>query len=275
MGIRRHIPNAITSCNLLSGVVGLVFAFSGRTDLAFIMMLAAGVFDFFDGFAARALKVSSPVGRELDSLSDDVSFGVLPAVMLFVTMGSGPFRWLTLLLAVFSALRLAKFNLDERQHDGFLGLPTPSAAILCGSIAAYAFCRPASWLAGLCATQWFLPLLAAALCALLVCEIPFFAFKSGSPSPAPEPGSTEPEPASCHPEPAEGSPHPEPPSCHPEPAEGSPSFSPLPLKRTAFFCIAFVGTIVTAVLGWHWTAVPLLVFASYILENLVFALFKI
>ena len=241
------------------------------------MMLAAGVFDFCDGFAARALKVSSPIGRELDSLSDVVSFGVLPSVMLFVTMGSGPFRWLTLLLAVFSALRLAKFNVDERQHGGFLGLPTPSAAILCGSIASYALCRPASWLAGLCATQWFLPLLAAALCALLVSEIPFIAFKSGSPSTVPEPASSVPEPAEgpCHPEPASTVPEPAEGPCHPEPAEGSPSFSPLPLKRTAFFCIAFVGAVVTAVLGWHWTAVPLLVFASYILENLVFALFKI
>lgn len=236
MGLKRHIPNAITSCNLLSGVVGLVFAFSGRADLAFFMMLAAGAFDFCDGLAARALGVSSPLGRELDSLSDAVSFGVLPSAMLFTAMPEGLTRWITLLPAVFSALRLAKFNLDERQHSGFLGLPTPSSAILCGSIAAYAFFRPTSWLGQLCATPWFLPVLAALLCFLLVCEIPFFAFKK---------------------------------------AQDGASFPVLSLKRTAFFCLAALAVIVTAVLGWHWTAVPLLVFASYILENLVFAVFRV
>jgi len=203
------------------------------------MMLAAGVFDFCDGLAARALGVSSPVGRELDSLSDVVSFGVLPSVMLFMTMPEGVFRWLPLLLAAFSALRLAKFNVDERQHSSFLGLPTPSSAILCGSVAAYAFFRPASWLGRLCVTPWFLPALAAVLCALLVCEIPFFAFKSGS-------GHSE------------------------QPLPSLPG-----LKRTAFFCIAAMAVIVTAVLGWHWTAIPLLVFSAYILENLIFALFRV
>ena len=86
MSLRAHIPNAITSLNLLCGVVGVVFALRGSTDLAFFLMLAAGLFDFCDGLAARLLDAHSPIGGELDSMADMVSFGVLPSVMLYTCM---------------------------------------------------------------------------------------------------------------------------------------------------------------------------------------------
>ena len=148
MIIRKAIPDIITSLNLLCGVLGVMFTFNGRPDIAFCMMLAAAVFDFLDGLAARALDAYSDIGKELDSLCDVVSFGVLPALMLYRTMvdltGAGVFCCLPLILAVFSALRLAKFNIDERQHGSFLGLPTPASAMICGALCCYVFMEPAS-----------------------------------------------------------------------------------------------------------------------------------
>jgi len=163
MQIVKHIPNSITSMNLVSGSIGVIFCLSGDVRTAFVLMIASAVFDFFDGFAARMLGAYSEIGKELDSLADMVSFGLLPALMLHETMllcgvgtgaaalsvGSGAtalsgtfgtgnwISWLPLVLAAFSALRLAKFNLDERQHDSFIGLPTPAAAMICGSLAYY------------------------------------------------------------------------------------------------------------------------------------------
>ncbi|MBQ9475256.1 MAG: CDP-diacylglycerol--serine O-phosphatidyltransferase [Bacteroidales bacterium] len=182
MNISKSIPNAITCLNLLCGSAGVIFACNSRIDTAFILMLAAAVCDFLDGFAARALKAYSDIGKELDSLADVVSFGLLPSVMLHVIMeeyhfGSSIWCWTPLLIAAFSALRLAKFNLDERQHFSFLGLPTPACAMLCGSLAYYVANTPGSFLAIWCSGDVFIPLLSAAMCALLVCEIPFFSFK--------------------------------------------------------------------------------------------------
>ena len=134
MTLRKYIPDLITSMNLVCGLLGVVFTLKSRLDIAFACMLAAAVFDFLDGLAARALDAYSDLGKELDSLCDLVSFGVLPALMLCFLMQTYRFDgswicWLPLLLAVFSALRLAKFNVDPRQTDGFLGLPTPAAAL--------------------------------------------------------------------------------------------------------------------------------------------------
>ena len=169
MRIVKHIPNTITCLNLLSGVMGIIVLFGGRPDQAFFLMLAAAVFDFCDGLAARALDAYSELGKELDSLADMVSFGVLPAMMLFVGTSHPYLRFVTLLLVAFSALRLAKFNLDERQHASFLGLPTPASC--------YSFVSPESWAAWLCSQVWFLPALSLAICALLVSEIPMFSMK--------------------------------------------------------------------------------------------------
>jgi len=135
--IHKHIPNAITSLNLFSGCIAIVFAFEGAYLTAALFIALAAVFDFLDGFAARLLKAYSAMGKELDSLADVVSFGVAPGVMAYsfiatqsMTMGSPTWlAWFGFLIPVFSALRLAKFNLDERQTSSFLGLPTPANAL--------------------------------------------------------------------------------------------------------------------------------------------------
>lgn len=175
MSVRKHIPNAITSLNLLCGVIGIILTLNCKSlELAFFFMLAAVVFDFCDGLAARLLGAYSEIGKELDSLADVVSFGVLPSVMLYKWYSlsvEGPWHnlvWVPLLLAVFSALRLAKFNLDERQHDSFIGLPTPACALICGS-----FCTLHV------ASVWIIPLFTLVFCWLLVCEIPMFSLKFG------------------------------------------------------------------------------------------------
>jgi len=247
MGIRKHIPNAITSLNLLCGVIGIIACCEGSFDYAFYFMLAAVVFDFCDGLAARLLGAYSPVGKELDSLADVVSFGVLPSLMLSKSMyyDGSALRMiccaLPLLLAVFSALRLAKFNLDERQHGSFLGLPTPASALICASLVclvgtadkASALGRGLSHLAD---SFWFYPLIALALCALLVSEVPMFSFKFGK-------------------------------DTHSEPV--------VKMKRTAIVSIAVIIVAVVLLLGWHWSAIVLLTLLSYVLMNLIFALFKI
>ena len=183
MSLKKHIPNAITSLNLLCGVIGIICIFDfGRMEVPFIFMLAAVLFDFCDGLAARLLGAYSPIGKELDSLADVVSFGVLPALMMamvceFNAEGwMGYLSWIPLLIAVFSALRLAKFNIDERQHESFLGLPTPASALICGSFCCLALYLPESW------DKW-IPVIVAGisilLCVLLVCELPMFSFKFG------------------------------------------------------------------------------------------------
>ena len=234
MAFRKAIPNGITSLNLLCGVLGVMFAFNGRSDIAFVMMLAAAAFDFLDGLAARALDAYSDVGKELDSLCDVVSFGVLPALMLNRTMvalsGAGIFSCLPLVLAVFSALRLAKFNVDERQHESFIGLPTPASAMICGALCCFVYMEPASALARWCSTAWALPLLAVVLSFLLICELPMFAMKFG---------------------------------------KGIQTDRRTRVKRLAFLCLALVGVAVTAALGLHWSLAVLLAFLGYILVNLI------
>src|SRR5687768_10938515 len=126
----KHIPNFLTCCNLVCGCFGVIFLFEDRDIPTAYFVWAAGVFDFFDGFAARLLKISSPIGKELDSLADMVSFGLLPALFMYTQLEfEVPFSFLPyigLLIAVCSALRLAIFNLDETQSDSFKGLPTPA-----------------------------------------------------------------------------------------------------------------------------------------------------
>ena len=133
----RHLPNLITSLNLLTGVIGIVWVFQYDHRQAIYFVMLAGVFDFLDGFAARMLKVQSPMGKELDSLADMVSFSTLPTLFLFVHLQELSFHWAAysaLLIAPFSALRLAKFNIDDRQSDKFIGLPTPANAIFVTSL---------------------------------------------------------------------------------------------------------------------------------------------
>jgi len=132
MNFLRHVPNALTSANLICGCLGILSVFNYPIEAAYFVW-AACVFDFFDGFAARMLKVSSPIGKELDSLADVVSFGVLPAMAMYrwieQNADSGWMQYLAIMIAVFSALRLAKFNIDENQSDSFIGVPTPANAL--------------------------------------------------------------------------------------------------------------------------------------------------
>lgn len=128
--MKRHIPNFLTCCNLVCGCLGIVFVLEGRDIPAAYFVWLAGIFDFFDGFAARMLKVSSPIGKELDSLADVVSFGVLPSLVMYKMISgstdSSVLPYIAFTLAVFSALRLAIFNVDETQRDSFRGLNTPA-----------------------------------------------------------------------------------------------------------------------------------------------------
>ena len=136
------IPNLLTLSNLLCGALGAVAALSrGNLTAAFGLMAAAAVFDFFDGFAARLLRQEGPIGGELDSLADEISFGFLPAAVLYVLYGRSAGgllpEWAGFLVFVFAAcaaLRLAKFNIDDSQHTEFCGLPSPAAALFCASL---------------------------------------------------------------------------------------------------------------------------------------------
>ena len=134
----RHIPNFLTCCNLLCGCIGIVFSLENESLPAIYFVLAAGLFDFFDGFAARALKVTSPIGKELDSLADMISFGLLPALVMYKMIGASSendiLPYFGFLIAVCSALRLAIFNVDETQHDSFKGLNTPANTIFITSL---------------------------------------------------------------------------------------------------------------------------------------------
>ena len=174
MQIKRIIPNSLTCANLLCGSVAVFMATQGEFLGAFAFILAGGLFDFFDGASARWLKVPSPLGVQLDSLADDITFGLAPsmALMCFLKPIIGWWSLIALLMAAFSALRLAKFNIDERQTTSFIGLATPPNAILWASVAAYPYTQTTSTFA------WIMVGLSLLCCYLLVCEIPFFSFKS-------------------------------------------------------------------------------------------------
>lgn len=243
--IKKHIPNTITSVGLACGTAGIIATLSaGRPDLGLYLMLAALLCDYCDGLAARMLGAYSDMGKELDSLADMVSFGVLPSVMLFKTYSllhgtEGPGAWLCwapLLLSVFSGLRLAKFNIDERQHESFIGLATPSSALLCAGFccwALYSDCAPVSCLA---ASVWFIPVLSLALGLLLVSEIPMFSLKFGK--------NIEADTATR-------------------------------MKRYAFASISAIVAILIVVFGIYWSAVIVGIILTYILMNACLAIFKI
>ncbi len=182
--ITKHIPNTITCCNLFSGCVATCMAFSGEPGKALLFIILGAVFDFFDGMTARLLHVSSPIGKELDSLADDVTFGVAPATMVYSLLYTlsypawlesmrGVLPYVAFVMAAFAALRLAKFNLDERQTTSFIGLPTPANALFWGSLIVGAGTRlqQASW-------SWAVGLVLIALsCWIMVSEVPMFALK--------------------------------------------------------------------------------------------------
>ena len=235
MKLLKHIPNTITSMNLFCGALGVIFTFQGALDIAFYLMLAAAVCDFFDGFSARLLKAYSPVGKELDSLADCISFGLLPAMMMHRRLVEGGVTsfvaYIPLVIAVFAALRLAKFNVDDRQSENFLGLATPACAMWCGSLI-YAADRGVMTISHLLRDTYIIPVAAVVLALLLVSEIPMFSFKF---------------------------------------KKGS-EYNKIRLSFIGI--IAFIA-IATLVLKINWSYIILLTFTAYILLNLIIALFSL
>ena len=235
MNIARHIPNTITSMNLLCGVLGVICVFSGESDTAFLLMLLAAVCDFFDGFSARALKAYSAIGKELDSLADLVSFGLLPSLMLHRMMTvlspeAGLLCYLPLLIVVASALRLAKFNTDDRQSENFLGLATPACAMICGSMTYYIMKDSDSFLTVWASGRIFIPLVSVMLSALMVCELPMFSMKV---------------------------------------RKGSQKNTPLYRMRISFIGTMVVSAVLVLLLGLNWSMIVLLVFVLYIIINVI------
>ena len=233
--IVKNIPNTITSLNLLSGIAGILCAFSGRLDVSFLLMLAAAVFDFFDGFAARALGAYSPMGKELDSLADSVSFGLLPSLMLhrlMIVLSGETSVWcyIPLSIALFSVLRLAKFNVDERQSENFIGLATPASAMICGSLTYYLLHQTDSYMVAWAQGHVFIPVLSIVLSALMVSEIPMFSMKF---------------------------------------KKGISKDSPLYRQRISFAGTVVVAAVLVMTLGLNWSMIVLLSFVAYIVMNLL------
>jgi len=179
--MKKHIPNLLTLCNLLSGCAGVVFAVRGNFSAVLVTLVISEFFDFFDGFSARALGAYSEIGKQLDSLADLISFGLAPAACLSSWYGIAHpeiplLRWFPFLLAAASALRLAKFNIDTRQSTSFLGLATSGCALLLTPLAVYSFYTE-GFLHILMGTVWFIPVLTVLFSFLLVCEWPMFSLK--------------------------------------------------------------------------------------------------
>lgn len=177
------LPNAVTCLNLIAGCIAIERTFQADFGGAFLFVAIAAAFDFLDGFLARLLKSYSDVGKELDSLADLVSFGAAPSFALFNLLRTGfggPEIYAVFVVAAFSALRLAKFNLDTRQSDGFIGLPTPANALLIVSLAFLTGGGPIGEkgpLLFLLDTPGYLIGLSVVLSVLLVSEVPMFSLK--------------------------------------------------------------------------------------------------
>lgn len=182
-----NIPNIITCCNLICGCIAIYTAFFGRMDVACIFIILGAVFDFFDGMTARALRISGPIGKELDSLADVVSFGIAPSALCFVLLQtccdfagiSSIWAFAAFIMAAFSALRLAKFNCDERQSLSFIGLPTPANALFwIGLSQVLPIPSIASWISGHALLSFLLLIiLMLTLSLTLICELPMFSLK--------------------------------------------------------------------------------------------------
>ena len=233
-----NLPNIVTCGNLYCGCLSIYFGLSGQIGLACLFIIGGAIFDFLDGLCARAMHVSGPIGKELDSLADVVSFGIAPSVLCLHILGTHavPFSWFPLLafiMAAFSALRLAKFNIDERQHSSFIGLPTPAAALLCASLCCLI---GQGRIGGLFLRVWFIPALSLVLCALLVSPVPMFAFKFG---------------------------------------KEIESDTVTKMKRYAIVSICIIVLVLVVLFRMPWQSFIFGAFSIYIIANLIFAAFKI
>lgn len=179
MTIKAHIPNTLTLFNLLTGVIGILTVIDGNIPAGAYFVLVAAAIDFLDGFAARLLRVQSNLGKELDSLADVVSFGVLPGIILFeMAQASTDSPWLpylTLIVPMLSGYRLAKFNLDTRQSDRFIGFPTPANALFISTLPHLAILFPS--VEALINSPLILIGIAWVFSILLISEIPLIALK--------------------------------------------------------------------------------------------------
>lgn len=194
--IRKNIPNFITCLNVVSGSLAVLFAIKGELTVSVILIIAAAIFDFFDGMAARLLKAYSPMGKELDSLADMISFGLAPGALMMVMLEYSLFGinvraenfsdlsfWevagisTSLLIPVFSALRLAKFNIDSRQAESFIGLPTPANALFIAALALITVHGRYDILDTFILQPIVLILITLTMSLLLVSELPMFALK--------------------------------------------------------------------------------------------------
>ncbi len=191
MNIKQHIPNSLTSMNVICGILAVFFALNAHIDLAIWLIFAGALFDFGDGFAARALKAYSDIGKELDSLADLISFGAAPAAIWstiikyqltnsystdFFTLNTANqvLVLLPFIMVAFAALRLAKFNVDTRQTENFLGLTTTATGIFTAAFA-YKFLQNPDWFNWLSPT--ILLVVIGIFCALLISEVPMFSLK--------------------------------------------------------------------------------------------------
>ena len=237
MNIVKHIPNTITSMNLLCGVMGVISVFNGDLEAAFYLMLAGAACDFSDGLAARLLKAYSPMGKELDSLADLITFGLLPSIMLYKCMDIyHPGEWfcyIPLVIVVFSALRLAKFNIDERQSENFIGLATPACAMICGSFTYVAHLDIYNIAGAVTASSWIIPAASVLLSILLVSEIPMFSMKF---------------------------------------CKGASS--DIKWMRITFVAVAVIAVVATLIMGQHFSHAVLFIFLAYILINIIHAIVK-
>lgn len=175
--MKKHIPNIITLCNMACGVVATLMALDAEWGMAMLFVILGVLFDFCDGATARALKVQSPMGKELDSLADLVTSGFTPGAVAFTLLAPLGCHCICIpyfgfLITLFSGLRLAKFNIDERQASSFLGLATPANALFWIGVA-YSYSE-------LLANElmlWALLAMVVVSCVLLVCEMPMFSLK--------------------------------------------------------------------------------------------------
>jgi CDP-diacylglycerol--serine O-phosphatidyltransferase len=194
MSIKKHIPNAITLLNLLAGLLALIHAFNGNYNEAFSLVCLGIFFDFWDGFFARIWKVQSPIGLQLDSLADMVTSGVVPGLVMYKMLGDiqenqsqynltedtyymGVVPYLGFLITLASCYRLAKFNVDTRQTDSFIGLPTPANALLIMSIPMIQFHSEFEWLVDFLSNPYVLVGVTVLSSYLLNAEIPLFSLK--------------------------------------------------------------------------------------------------
>jgi len=187
MNIKKHIPNLITLLNLFSGCLALLFAFNRQFEMAFFFVCLGIFLDFFDGFFARLFKVSSPLGLQLDSLADMVTSGVVPGLVMFQMMVShlspvveGYLQWFPyfgFIITLGSCYRLANFNIDTRQTDSFIGLPTPANALFILSLPLVLNHTDSIFLLELLTNQWFLLVMTLLSAYMLNAEIPLFSLK--------------------------------------------------------------------------------------------------